>query len=253
MVESQQVVRLVQPATKTTRLTDASVFLQLVQLLCHLFDVLEMAGVGASEDDEDPDCVFIALLDGLFRVHDVVRLDSDWNESSLDVKVSSKLFKSNLSLRMVRRRLVSDDTEGKQPYHSLSFAIVRISIRLTSPPMTMFGPGSWMFLPWAFILACHRFLSASPPSMMASDDPVHAVPMALEDLPGTFQRSATVKMMGWRKIRIRSSWLAELEVKVRLTHRNTASMYLGAGGIFVLIYQVLVSMGRRCEEIPEPW
>ena len=40
--------------------------------------------------------------------------------------------------------------------------------------------------------ACHRRFKAKPPSIMASDEPAVAVPMALESL-GAFQRSATGK------------------------------------------------------------
>lgn len=53
--------------------------------------------------------------------------------------------------------------------------------------MMMFGPGLWMSLPCAFIFACHLRFRAMPPSMMASDEPVVAVPMGVAPL-GWFQR-----------------------------------------------------------------
>lgn len=60
--------------------------------------------------------------------------------------------------------------------------------------MTMLGPGSWIDFPAALRLACQIFFMAKPPSWIASDDPVVAVPFQessrkVEELPSYYNFS----------------------------------------------------------------
>jgi hypothetical protein len=57
--------------------------------------------------------------------------------------------------------------------------------------MMMFGPGSWMLLPAALRFSCQMRFIASPPSWIASELPVVAVPIALCEC-GACQRSASM-------------------------------------------------------------
>jgi hypothetical protein len=57
--------------------------------------------------------------------------------------------------------------------------------------MMMFGPGSWMLLPAALRFSCQMRFIARPPSWIASEEPVVAVPIA-PAAEGACQRSASM-------------------------------------------------------------
>src|SRR5712671_4095319 len=59
--------------------------------------------------------------------------------------------------------------------------------------MIMLGPGSWMDLPAALRFSCQMRFIARPPSWIASEEPVVAVPMAWW-CEGAFQSSANMEM-----------------------------------------------------------
>jgi hypothetical protein len=59
--------------------------------------------------------------------------------------------------------------------------------------MTILGPGSWILFPAALRFSCQMRFIARPPSWMASEEPVVAVPTALR-VEGACQRSARMEM-----------------------------------------------------------
>ena len=75
-----------------------SIILILVQQVRHVFDWLIMTRIGTSENDIDPDCVFVDVLHGLLGIEPILAFDGDRDKSTLDFEVTSELLECNLGI-----------------------------------------------------------------------------------------------------------------------------------------------------------
>lgn len=120
--------------------------------------------------------ILVDVLHGLFGIKPVLTLDRDGNEPALDLEVASEFLQGDLCVGS------HDDVRA---------LMRRLSIARRLQPKSTY-PGSWMLLPAALRFACQMRFIASPPSWIASEDPVVAVPMAcLAD--GACHKSARIE------------------------------------------------------------
>jgi hypothetical protein len=144
--------------------------------VAHLLHGLVVARVGAPEDDVHADRVLVDVVHRALRVEAVLRFHGDRHEPALDLKVARELG------RTASARGGYEPGTRVRTFSSATWAFA---------PMTILGPGSWMLLPAALRFACQIRFIASPPSWIASLEPVVAVPIAL-CVEGACQRSASM-------------------------------------------------------------
>jgi len=76
----------------------ASILLILVQQVRHFFHWFVMTSIGASENDIDPNRVFVDVLHGFLGIEPILAFNGDRDKSTFNFEVTSELLERNLGI-----------------------------------------------------------------------------------------------------------------------------------------------------------